>query len=172
MGTSAATVSQATVLSKIDVTENVQDAPGASGKTITNTAMNPSQSQYNATSTPPATNYSADNWTLTGGAATIDLTDLPGLQANIDAVGKKVRVLRIQGAVGNGALTISPGAVNGYELFGSGNDLVYPAGNTKPFQMEFDDAAPDITDVSGSGESQIDLSGTADDVFEIEILVG
>ena len=54
MGTSAATDSKASVLSKLAVTEALQDAPGASGRTVKSDALNQGQQQLTPTSTVPA----------------------------------------------------------------------------------------------------------------------
>ena len=173
MGASSSNVSNAQIADSLIVTQTLQDAPGAGDGTVTSLALNPAPVQLSPTTTPPVTKYSADAVTLDGGgAATIDLTDLPGLQAAIDGTGLKVQLMRIQGATGNGALTISPGASNGYELFGAGNDIEYPAGCTRPFKFEFDDKLVDIDSGSGAGEYTIDLAGTVGDVFNIEFLLG
>ncbi len=174
MGTTASQISSVQFINQMNVTEALQDAPAASGQNVTSVAFNPSTVQYTPSTTIPMVNYSGVTYTLSGGgAATIDLTDLLGTQGNIDGTGLRVRALRVQGSdASNGALTISPGASNPYEFFGPGNELVYPAGNTKPITFEFEDGLALITDVSGVGASQIDLAGDASDEFKIEIIVG
>lgn len=173
MGLLASSVNSAMLQSQWRVTEDVEDAPGAAGKTVTSDVFNLGARSYTPTTTLDMELYSAETWVLDGaGAATIDLTDLPGTQANVDGTGKKVRAIRIHGAATNGALTISPGAVNPYLLFGAGNSVVYPAANTLPWHIESGDSLALVTDVSGVGSSQIDLAGTAGDEFQIEILLG
>ena len=173
MGTEAATVASLSVMSHWSVTEDVEGAPAAEGQQTTSKAFNRGAQSLGPATTPPVTAYSADEWTLDiSGAATIDLTDLPGTQGDVDGTGLKVQAFRVHGAATNGALTISPGASNPYSLFGSGNDLELPAGFLGPLECRFDDLLADVTDVSGVGASQIDLAGTAADVFKIEILLG
>lgn len=168
--TQIAEVASVVVTSVVQAAEDIQGLPAAAA---VSPAVNPGSTTYSPTSTVPVTYRSIKTWTLDGsGEATIDLTALPAMQDDIDATGLKVQLVRIWGEAGNGVLTISPGASNAYALNGAGNDLVYPAANTKVFHWEFGDTSPQITDVSGSGDSQIDLAGTAGNEFTIEILVG
>lgn len=173
MGLDPSAVTSAVLVSNWTVVESVEDAPAAASQSITSKDFNPSVQRLSPTSDVPVSLFSGDTWTLDGGgAATIDLTDLPGSQGNIDGTGKKVQAIRVQGAEGNGALTISPGASNPYNLFGAGNSVELPAGFLGPMEFRYNDTLDDITDVSGVGSSQIDLAGTAGDEFNIEILLG
>ncbi len=172
-----ATVATAQITGALAVTENLQGLPGT-GPYEQNLAINPGAKQYGPTTTPPASYRSVATWTLVAetsggpGLATIDLTDLPGMQDNIDGTGLKVQVFRIWGASTNGSVAIMPGDTNPYAMFGAGNEMDYPAANVRPFIFEFGGGAPEITDVSGVGASQIDLSGTDGDEFTIDILLG
>lgn len=172
MGTSPATVSTASILSQVDVTETVADAPAAIGQTLRSNAFNQGQRQLNATSTPPVTKYSGETWTLDGsGDATIDLTDLPGTQANVDGTGLKVNVFRVICPTGNsGAVTITPGASNPYNLAGASFSITVEPGDEWLYVGY--DTSPDVTDVSGSGNQTIDLAGTAADTCNIDIGLG
>ena len=173
MGSGASAVTSGTLHNNWSITESVEDAPGADGQTVTSKEFNRGPQTLGPTTTPPISGYSADEWTLDGaGAATIDLTDLPGTQGDVDGTGLKVQCFRVHGLATNGILTISPGALNPYNLFGAANDLVLPAGFIGPLECRFDDLLADVTDVSGVGSSQIDLAGTATNVFKIEILLG
>jgi len=173
MGLLASTVKTAQLQSRWRITENVLDAPDADGKTVTSDQFNLGARTYSPTTTLVIEGLSAETYVLDGaGAATIDLTALLGTQANIDGTGEKVKAIRIHGRATNGALTISPGALNPYNLFGAGNSVIYPATNTLPWHIEFGDTLALVTDVSGVGSSQIDLAGTAGDEFDIEILLG
>ncbi len=167
-----ATVSTAQVTATASVTEQLQGLPGT-GPYEQNLNVEPGPKQYGPNSTPPVLYRSVKTWTLDGaGEATIDLTALPGMQDDIDGTGLKVQVFRVWGSVGNGALRIANGAANPYDLTGEGDALIYPADNVRPFILEYGDGSPEITDVSGVGASQIDLSGTIGDAFTVDILLG
>ncbi len=170
MGTSAALISSATLLSTLSVIEALQDVAGAEGETVPSDSLNPTQSTYTPTSSPPGKYYSSQSLALVAGAATINLTALPGLQAAIDGTGLKLNVLRIRGELdgSNAKLTVSEGAANPYELFGAANPMEYPAGCRTCFTFEFDDALADIA----AGAKNIDLAGTGTDSFFVEIIVG
>ena len=170
MGISAAEINSAVMLNTLSVIEDLEDVSGASGKQVTSDALNPAQTTYNPTSSPPGKYYSSQTLSLVAGVATIDLTALPGLQAAIDGSGLKLNALRIRGEAdgSNAKLTIAEGAANPYELFGAANPIEYPAGCSKCFTFEFDDALADIA----AGAKNIDLAGTGTDSFFIEIIVG
>ena len=170
MGASAAEVTAARVTSQLSVTEELKGAPGCTGKTVTSDYFNLGPQLYGPATTIPVTHYSHAEYTLDGGgAATIDLTALLGTQEDIDATGLKVQLFRVKSnSADNGALTISPGAANPYVLFGAGNSLVYPAGLTLDWPFPFGDKLADVA----AGVKNIDLAGTAGNVFDIEILVG
>lgn len=174
MGTEASSVKSVMLNSQLTVVENVEGAPSADSKTVTSDQFNLGARTLSSSTTIPVTIYSEAEWTLDEyGAATIDLTDAPGTQENVDGTGLKVQFVRIRGqSADNGVLSISPGASNPYNVFGAGNSADYPAGCTVPWHLEFGDTLDDVTDVSGVGASQIDLAGTAGDVFEIEIGLG
>jgi len=128
-----------------------------------------SQTTYNGSSDPPGVYVSVQSLALVAAAATIDLTALAGgSQDTIDGTGKKLQALYICGAETNGALTISEGAANPYEVFGGANPIVYPAGCTKPWLFQFDDLLDDVS----AGDCEIDLAGTGTDVFTIAIVLG
>lgn len=168
MGTLAAEVNQVRISSSWTPTLDLKGDDSASGQSVSATALNPAQNTYTQTSTVPAKYYSGQTLALVAGVKTIDLTALPGLQAAINGTGLKVQALRIRGKTGNGALTISEGAANPYELFGPANPIVYPAGCTKAWQFEFDEKLADIA----AGVKNIDLAGTGTEQFDIEFLLG
>lgn len=119
-----------------------------------------------ATTTPDetATNYSTV--TLSGGAATINLASLTGVNgAAQDLTGKKIRWLKLKNT-GSNTVTISKGASNGYTGFGSafsleikggGEVLIYCAGNGVAV---------------ASGDRTLDLVGTGTDSFSLAIGAG
>jgi hypothetical protein len=82
----------------------------------------------NASTTPPAAQVSSQQLT---GTQTIDLTALPGAGgAVINGTGQKVQAVLITCLSANaGAMTVAPGASNGYQLLGA-NAITIPLGGT------------------------------------------
>jgi hypothetical protein len=122
---------------------------------------------YNPDSDTPVTRISQDVRVLASGTETIDLTDLPGLQDNIDGDGLTVRGYRIKGDTDNvGGLTIATGASNGYVLFGAGNELDID-NDGEEMAIFQDEKAPISATVKN-----LDLTGTIGDTWKIEIWMG
>lgn len=171
MGASAATVLTAQTSVNVSVTETLQGAPGASGVTVTSSAFNQGQQQYSPSTTVPVTKYSAAEYTLDGGgAATIDLTDLLGTQANIDGTGLKVQFIRVNNpSTNSGIVNVAQGASNPYPIWGSSNDMDVSVGGELSYRTN---NAATISDVSGLSACEIDLAGTAGDVIKVELLLG
>lgn len=170
MGASASTVLTAQVSISGSVTETLQDAAGAGSATVTSNAFNQGQKQFSPSTSIPVTKYSAKEYTLTAGAATIDLTDLVGTQSNVDGTGLKVQFIRFITPSSNAAVVnVAQGAANPYPIWGSGNDVDIPIGAELAFRTA---DAVSISDVSGLSVSEIDLSGTADDTIKVEIYLG
>lgn len=170
MGASASVVLTAQVSINGSVTETLQDAAGAGSATVTSNAFNQGQQQFSPTTTVPVTKYSAKEYTLTAGAATIDLTNLVGTQANVDGTGLKVQFIRfIAPSTNTAVVNVAQGASNPYPIWGSGNDIDVPVGAEIAFRTA--DAAT-ISDVSGLSASEIDLSGVADETIKVEIYLG
>lgn len=170
MGTAAAEINSAQITSRITMQEKFKDAAAATDALVTTPTYDLGAFSYTPSSDPPGKYYSGQVLALVAGAATIDLTSLPGLQAVIDATGLKLNVLRIRGEAdgSNGALTISEGAANPYELFGGANPIIYPAGCRKPWTFEFDDKLDNVS----ATDCEIDLAGTGTDSFFIELILG
>jgi len=149
------------------ITMTLQGMAGGSKDVVPDTVG--AQTTYGAGSSPPGVHFSVQSLALVAAAATIDLMALLGdLQDTIDGETMKLQALMIIGADSNGALTISEGAANGYEVFGAANPIVYPALCTLPWLMQFDDTLPDIS----ASDCEIDLAGTGTDVFTIAMILG
>lgn len=118
------------------------------------------------TTTPDVEAVSYQNSVLTAGARTIDLTALPTAGGTYDATGKKVRAFMVKNKTGNGVLTISEGATNGYALLGAGFTFRLAAEQQALFYLG--DAAPAVA----SGDRTIDLAGTGTEQSEITIVIG
>lgn len=108
---------------------------------------------------------------LTAGAATIDLTSLTheqgGLTETVDGTGLKLQFLRLCAPSGNdAAITITPGASNGYDFSGSSASITLESGQC--VTLELAESAPDID----SSNKTLDLAGTGTDSLEVSILMG
>lgn len=148
-------------------TMTVNDTGGA---TVSPNHFNVSAKTYTPTGTPPVdrTAQIEKTITATGVPEVIDLTALPSIDANIDGTTKKVQGIRIQGASTNvGTLTIAPGAATPYELFGTTNTVIIP-GKTRVLKLMVED---DLAAISSSLK-HIDVTGTINDVWKIEIILG
>lgn len=144
----------------------VLSVDASSSANIIHDGFNSSAITLNGTSTPPLTMVSYQVYTLTAGAATIDLTAVKGVNdVDQDATGLKVQTLIVYNPSSN-AITISPGASNGYALFGSGNDIEIPPGGR--MQFYFKNSTPDVA----SGVKEIDLAGTGTDTIQIGFGLG
>lgn len=174
MGSEAAVVSSARLMSKLEVMETVQGAVGAAGEQVVSNALNQGQRSLTPSGTVPVSAYSAALYTLSGsgsGEAAIDLTDLAGSQANVDGTGKKVQALRLRAPADNAAaVTVAGGDASPYEPFGAGNSLDVPPGGE--ITCYFAEQLDDVSDTSGSAAKNLKLSGTADDTLYVEILLG
>jgi hypothetical protein len=126
--------------------------------------------------TPSTTPDADDVWgglvTLSGGAATIDLTALTGADSatkNFD--GKKIRAIKVRAkSTSAGAFTIAKGASNGYTGFGATFSVTLPANASGGAWFMFYDAGGG-TAVSGTVKT-LDVSGTGAQVLEVIVVAG
>lgn len=108
---------------------------------------------------------------LTGGAATIDLTNLTHERGDateiVDGTGLKVQFLRLSAPSGNSAaIEVTPGASNGYDFAGSTASIALEAGQSVLFELA--ESAPDIS----ASDCEIDMAGTGTDSLEVTIIMG
>lgn len=112
----------------------------------------------NAASTPAVTEAWADTFTLSSGAASLDLAALAqaGELADIDATGLKLQaIIASCPSTNTAAVLIEEGATNGYAPFGvSADRLSVPAGGSVMYY-----APEGLADVA-SGVKTIDLSSS------------
>ena len=111
--------------------------------------------------------------TIGAGTTTIDLTAMPAARdpsLAIDNTGKKLIGLLIAADKDNdGDVTIAPGSSNPYPLFGTGNTIKVAAG------LHISAAIIGVASTYGAvgvSAKTIDISGTQDDIVEIEPLFG
>ena len=125
-----------------------------------------------ASSTVPATKASSDDINLVAGAATIDLTSLPGpLSTTVTFDGLKVQLVKIKCPTTNtGGVTFAVGAANGYNLFG--------ADNASAERVEVMPGGSEMRQTPNNGEDvdathkNIDVTGTGTEAFQIELVAG
>lgn len=123
----------------------------------------------NAGTTVPATKVAKFNQALTAGAATIDLTALPGQTADETVVGTglKVQIAEFRNLSTNANnITVTFGAANGYLLAGAAWKAILAPGQSVRFILK--DAAPDVDGT----HKNIDLAGTGTQVLEVFLILG
>ncbi len=145
------------------------------GQTIVPFAVDLTDKTYSATSTPAGTKFAGDTVTFAGsgaGTSTIDLTDLLDIERlAVTGLGLKVQEIRVQAAADNaGAVTVAAAAADGYELFGSGNEVDIQVGGL--LQQRFNDQLAVIGTLSAVTTTDITFSGTGGDEFSYEIIMG
>ncbi len=171
-----ATIKSARIISDWQVQELMDDAPASGASTITSKAFNPGVRTLSPTSDPPVEKYSGWRPAIPASssgvfALSIDLTDLPGTEQDVDGTGLKVRGLRLQNpSTNDGPVVIGPAAADGYHLFGPDAEITVPAGGE--IDMAFADGAPVIGSWSGSNNRYLELAGEDGDEYELEILLG
>lgn len=136
--------------------------------TVTINRLNESES-LNAASSVPVTKHAAFRQAMTSGAATIDLSALPGKTADETVVGTglKVQLAKFRNLASNANdITITEGASNGYALLGAGFSFTLKPGQSAAFSL--DEAAPDIA----SGDRTIDIAGTGAQILECQFVMG
>ena len=123
---------------------------------------------YTSTSTPDVALVYEGTVALTAGTATLDLTNVSDKGGNtIATTDLKVRMIYARPTTTNtGALTLTEGSSNGYELFGSGWTIALTAG--QEFVAFCDSDTPDVT----ASTCEIDLSGTGTESIDLLIVFG
>ncbi|HEY1067231.1 MAG TPA: hypothetical protein VGE52_14015 [Pirellulales bacterium] len=125
----------------------------------------------NGSTTPKAEQLICTKVTLSGGAATLDLTNITQVDGNgFDATGKKLVGYRFQNP-NNNPVTVAPGASNGYDFAGAGKDVDVPAFEEiagKPYKLG---QAPSRA-VVASGDRTLDFTGTGADSILVTLTFG
>ena len=159
----------ASYTANLTVTESLPNQPlvNLSSDSVQYSGLNTSLS-LSGTSTPPASVVGILAQALTSGAATIDLTNVPGTNGvAVSGNGLKIRAVKFANPASNAnPITIKFGAANPYLLFGASWSIILQPG--QEFLAYLKDAAPAI----GSGSKNIDLAGTGTQVLNVLILMG
>lgn len=121
-----------------------------------------------ASSTPPFSKHVVEQKALAAGAGTIDLTATFGFNGEaVDATGLKVQVMKLRNPSTNAnSITITPGALNGYDFCGAAFSITLEPGTEVLIYCL--DTAPDVA----VADCEIDLAGTLVQVLDFEALLG
>ena len=160
-----------TYLTNLTVSEelpnNTDSFAAASNRTVSHTNFNKSAT-LSASTSPAATKVAAFQQALTVGAATIDLTALVGTNgAAVTGATLKVQAVKFSAPATNAnAITVTAGAVNGYDLAGTGWSVELKPG------MEVVLFGNNATPAIGASDCAIDLAGTGSQVLNCIIVMG
>jgi len=139
--------------------------------TIPLSGFNVSGPKLTATSTPPVSVESYQEYALVAGALTINLTAiLDSLGVTRDCTGLKLQTLIFINPAGNAAINIAPGASDPYPMFGAANDITVPGHATADtaFAFVFPEGCPDVA----AAVKTIDFAGTGTQTFKLGIVLG
>ncbi len=154
--------------SKVLATETLEtNVPAANDKQVSHNGYD-TTATANGSSTPPVSKCAYFEKALSGGAASIDLTALVGTNgAAVDGTGLRVQFLKVRNKSASAAnITISKGASNGYDGFGSSFSLTLKPG-AEALLRSLDGG----TDIGGTNKT-LDLAGTGTDVAEVAVILG
>ena len=160
------------IIPSIDMTAvRTFSSDAADDVTVIQNKFNLSGTRLTAGTTPPVTVESYQEYTLSAGAKTIDLTallDFADVAQN--CTGLKVQTFIFVNPAGNSAMNIAPGASNPYPLFGAANDITVPgfASQDCTIGFYFPEGCPDVA----SGVKTIDVTGTGTQKFKLGLCLG
>ena len=157
-----------TILTATEILEGNPASAAPANRTVRHTNFNTSET-FKASTSVPVTKAAYFEQVLSAGAATIDLTALTGTNgASVDGTGLKVQAVKFKAAAGNGALiSVTPGAVNGYDMFGS--DFKVSLSPGQEVTLLGNELTPDIA----VADAELDLAGTGStDKLEVSIVMG
>jgi hypothetical protein len=129
-----------------------------------------SSGTYTAASTVPVTKLASFNQALSGGAATIDLSALPGLSADetVNFSGLKVQFAKFRNKSTNANnITLVKGGSNGWCPI-STTSWTVTLGPGQEVTLALAESSADV----GSGAKEIDLTGTAAQILECFLVAG
>lgn len=165
---SAAPAISSTLVSSLTITETPAVFGGSGSLTIA--PMNETQA-LSASTTPAVTAAASFQQALSGGAATIDLTSLPGLETT-DTVSfntLKVQQMKLQNPSTNAnKIVASNGATNPYRLDGATTAWIITLAPGQSVLLNLANAG----DTVGSSHKTIDLAGTGSQALNVEMTAG
>lgn len=158
-----------TAITQVSVVETeTGDFVDPNNATVTYNQLSETE-ELTASTTVPVTKHAAFDKALVAGVATIDLTALPGKNADevVNGTGLKVQEVKFKNKATNAnSITITFGAANPYLLFGSGWKIILLPGQS--IQASLKDASPDVA----GGARTIDLAGTASQSLQCHFVLG
>ena len=161
----AVSISPTITFSAIETLDTGVD--GAPAPDILHSGFNLSGVTLNSSSSAPVTMTSYQQYALSGGAFTIDLMALLGVNDEVqDADGLKLQTIVILNTIGNNPITVTTGASNGFPLLGGTNSIVIPAGAWFAFYV------PEGLAEVGASDKTIDIAGTLVETFKVGICLG
>jgi len=157
----------ATLTNVFSVTETATDPlVAATDNTVTFSGLNMGPTTLDAGSTPPVTKQASFELAMVDGAATIDLTALPGAFGSVvNGTGLKLVAILVVSKAGNAnAIGVAEGASNGYPL---GSEFDLPVAGAREFKY-FGAGGGTI----GSSDRILDVTGVGTQVLQVQILMG
>lgn len=155
---------------KLQVNETV--ASGVTGVSVPTLVHDTykTETDLTASSTPAITKVASFLTTLSGGAATIDLTALTNsgdtAGGSLDLTGLKVQAIYFEVSSGDSAMTITTGATNGYNLPHAG--FSYQLAGGESLMLSLNETAQDV----GASDKDIDIAGTGTDSIQVVLVAG
>jgi len=138
--------------------------------TVTLSGLNES-GQLTGSTTPPVSVVACYELTLSSGAATIDLTSLPGLTSGetLTGSGLKAQFIKfINKAANANSMTVSKGASNGYGTNAAGTTFSIPLSPGQSVTLSLANASPTV----GGSAKTIDVAGTGAQVLRVFVALG
>ena len=158
------------VTANINLLTNVEETFNTDAlvnQVLTHAGYNLTGLTLNATSTPPVTVASFQDYALTAGSITIDLTALLGVNDLAqDCTGLKLQMLLFINAAGNADMTISGEGANGYSI---GAAHVINGGANACRSILYTPEA--LADVSSTVKN-LAVTGTGTQAFKLGLLLG
>lgn len=147
-------------------TETTTTLLTAASSSVLHNSYNVSKS-LTASTSQPVTKVGGGELTMSAGAGTINLAALTGVGGTVDMTGLKVQSAFFRNKSTNAnPITIVVGASNGYELLGATMNIVLQPGQW--IAIDGNEQTPDVA----SADRTIDISGTASQVLEYQIVAG
>lgn len=155
--------------SNITITETFSIANSADNTILVNTYNQ--SGTLTASSSVPATKQATFALTMSGGTGSVDLTALPGLNANetVDGTGLKGQLLLLLNPSSNAnSITVAKGASNGYGWNTAGTSWTVSLSPGQWAMFGGNDVGPDVA----SGARLLDVTGTGSQVLDVSIVLG
>lgn len=154
----------ATIADNVSVAETLEAGVDFGSDKAISHVLNMSHT-LNSGTTPAGTHVAAFQQALTAGAATIDLTALPGAGGStFSATGKRLRYIKVRNPSANAnPISIEEGASNGYAL---GATISLAPGQWAAIWLDGD------ADAVGGSDKTLDLAGTGSQALDVFLIFG